>query len=281
MTHYTTIKTALLILKNHKIRFNRLDRVDDISEKLAFKNQEIAKYTYISCWTNSPNENIALWNMYSKNMEGVCIELGKIPFKLYSYEFGIKNYKQLVKLSKQNSQMEITFIPYNCKKIEEKGIYEFQKTTLINGKILNCNIFSNINYEKDFFGKTISPFYTFGFDLMLKFEMKNNNMIGIKKHIDWSFQNESRYLIHMSFNTRNMAYIGDAGIISREDYINRSNELTIKYIDAKIDDEYFKKMKIVFGPKCKIDDKKRINEYIESEGLPIKTEDSIWTNKIN
>ena len=30
--HYTTIETLALILKNHTIRFSRLDKVDDIEE---------------------------------------------------------------------------------------------------------------------------------------------------------------------------------------------------------------------------------------------------------
>lgn len=32
--HYTTIDTLALILKNRTIRFNRLDKVDDLEEKV-------------------------------------------------------------------------------------------------------------------------------------------------------------------------------------------------------------------------------------------------------
>ena len=37
--HYTNIETLALILKNKTIRFNRLDRVDDISEGESFERQ--------------------------------------------------------------------------------------------------------------------------------------------------------------------------------------------------------------------------------------------------
>ncbi len=39
--HYTDISTLALILKNRTIRFNRLDRVDDITEGESFKTLKL------------------------------------------------------------------------------------------------------------------------------------------------------------------------------------------------------------------------------------------------
>lgn len=72
--HYTTIDTLALILKNKTIRFNRLDKVDDAEEiEIEYYPQNTYKFTYISCWTESSIENIALWKMYTPNGRGIRI----------------------------------------------------------------------------------------------------------------------------------------------------------------------------------------------------------------
>lgn len=49
--HYTTIDTLALILKNRTIRFNRLDKVDDLEEKVVSCGVNLAQYIFASCWT--------------------------------------------------------------------------------------------------------------------------------------------------------------------------------------------------------------------------------------
>ena len=63
--HYTNINTLALILKHKTIRFNRLDRVDDISEAQSFGKYNLAKYLFVSCWTDSATESIPQWHMYT------------------------------------------------------------------------------------------------------------------------------------------------------------------------------------------------------------------------
>jgi|SRR3989304_7857431 len=75
--HYTSINTLALILKNRKIRFNRLDRVDDLSEAQALGKYDIAKYLFVSCWTDSELESIPQWHMYTDKMAGVRISILK------------------------------------------------------------------------------------------------------------------------------------------------------------------------------------------------------------
>lgn len=75
--HYTDINKLALILKNKCIRFNRLDRVDDMSEAQATNKFNLAQYLFVSCWTDDAEESIPLWHMYSKNMTGVRISLPK------------------------------------------------------------------------------------------------------------------------------------------------------------------------------------------------------------
>jgi hypothetical protein len=73
--HYTSINTLSLILKYQSIRFNRLDRVDDVSEAKSYGKYELGKFLFVSCWTDSEIESIPLWHMYTDKMRGVRITL--------------------------------------------------------------------------------------------------------------------------------------------------------------------------------------------------------------
>lgn len=70
--HYTSIENLSLILKSKKIRFTRLDKVDDIKEIDGFP-EWFSTYIYISSWTHESKEDISLWKMYTPNMRGVRI----------------------------------------------------------------------------------------------------------------------------------------------------------------------------------------------------------------
>lgn len=80
--HYTSIESLALILSSQKIRFTRLDKVDDIREAQSHSGIEFGKYIFISCWTLQSEESIPQWHMYSRGMEGVRIELPIYPFNL-------------------------------------------------------------------------------------------------------------------------------------------------------------------------------------------------------
>ena len=49
--HYTTIDTLALMLKNKTIRFNRLDKVDDVEEDAFSNGVHLGRYIFVSCWT--------------------------------------------------------------------------------------------------------------------------------------------------------------------------------------------------------------------------------------
>lgn len=78
--HYTSLQTLALILKNQTIRFNRLDLVDDASELDSIPDF-FRSYLFASCWTESEDESIPLWKMYTPNMQGVKISLPKKTFR--------------------------------------------------------------------------------------------------------------------------------------------------------------------------------------------------------
>ena len=83
--NYTSIETLALILKSKSIRFNRLDNVDDLEESMygsGPKNQNLSKYIFVSCWTKSEEENLALWKMYA-GYNGIRIGLDENLFVSY------------------------------------------------------------------------------------------------------------------------------------------------------------------------------------------------------
>lgn len=73
--HYTSLANLALILETRKIRCRRLDLVDDLTEGHPADFPSLAKYIFVSCWTDSGEESIPLWHMYSGEMRGVRISL--------------------------------------------------------------------------------------------------------------------------------------------------------------------------------------------------------------
>jgi len=92
--HYTTIQTLALILKHKTIRFNRLDRVDDMEESAYGSGPTksmLSQYCFVSCWTKSDEENLALWNMYTR-YKGVRIGIDEMPFVTYQVNETFKSF---------------------------------------------------------------------------------------------------------------------------------------------------------------------------------------------
>lgn len=79
--HYTNIETLALILKNRTIRFNSLDKMDDLQEQQTADIENIGQFCYISSWTEDDTESIPMWNMYASLDLGVRIKLCKIHLK--------------------------------------------------------------------------------------------------------------------------------------------------------------------------------------------------------
>lgn len=93
--HYTTTETLALILRNRTIRFNRLDKVDDLEESdVVSAGVKLGRYAFISCWTETEEESIPLWKMYTNGSSGVRISFEFEPFEDYeiksNYELDVE-----------------------------------------------------------------------------------------------------------------------------------------------------------------------------------------------
>ena len=79
--HYTSIETLAHILSGRRLRFARLDTVNDPDEART-KDLELAStLAFVSCWTEESCELIAMWKLYTPDMHGVRL---KFPSNLFS-----------------------------------------------------------------------------------------------------------------------------------------------------------------------------------------------------
>jgi len=90
--HYTTIETLALILANRTIRFSRADKVNDVEELNVVDYPGVKSAVYISCWTQSEEESIPLWEMYASHSKGVRIALPGNMFAGESLPYLYRDY---------------------------------------------------------------------------------------------------------------------------------------------------------------------------------------------
>ena len=70
-----------MILSTRKIRFNRLDRMDDLEEgRVEAQGVPLGKYTYVSCWTEDDEESRV--SIIAKRMEISANNATKIKRRL-------------------------------------------------------------------------------------------------------------------------------------------------------------------------------------------------------
>ena len=240
--HYTTIETLALILKNRTIRFNSLANVDDLDEQESYDLKDFGKFCYASCWSLDNKENIALWNMYSKNGLGVRIGMPKRWYAMK--EFTIP----------QQDGRNPSFSNY------------FGALTINNDKnqaIFNINPIGELN--------EMPVIYTDREEYLKPsiYEAKNNEysikwaMLGNVKSEIWSFQKEYRF----SFCTIPNAVflLGMQGKTVEEiGHFCKLANPPFQYYDIGIDSEAFDKMEILIGPSASESEKIIIESLVST-----------------
>jgi len=173
--HYTSIQVLALILHTKQLRFNRLDKVDDLQEAKSADLGNLGRFYFVSCWSDSAEESIPLWSMYTPNMAGVRVRLPAAMFRKYTIQPQSDGFIQVTK--------EIDSpLPY-------ERIVTDQYT--VNPTIFNPAMFlRKVEYTND--EATLHPTvkskeadgiaYAFG-------------EFGIYKRPEWQFQNEWRYIL--------------------------------------------------------------------------------------
>ncbi|MFT5893013.1 MAG: hypothetical protein ACI9Y7_003132 [Dokdonia sp.] len=235
--HYTSIETLALILKSRQIKFSRLDKVNDMSEAETKDFGNMGHFYFVSCWTNQKKESIPFWNMYTKNMKGVRIELPYPMLEEYS-----------------NSILKTP--AYHDK----------------NGKnyLLGYEGFNKIKYLK----KKKNPTENLHLpDEELENTFTFNPLIGQVKNDVWKFESEWRYKINIFYLEKEFHEKSDR-IISRPrvDYKNYENNPQELFFD--INSNSLKKMKIRLGPRVTLAEELIVQALIKTFNSSAEIENS-------
>lgn len=225
---YTNIEALALILENRTIRFNSLDKMDDLQEQMSADLKNAAKFVFISSWTKAHDELIPMWKLYTSLKRGVRIGLPLCPFEKHP-----------------TTEAEVGKIIYNndfkgkdCLiPVSEMAQKKFYSIEAINGKI---------DYE---------VVYTDNNDLLypqLRSEKEGEmkiplSKLGKHKNKFWEFQDELRY-IFTAIPFKEMPITKRALMETAKNiYEDKENQPFSSY-DLKISDEAYSKMTITLSP---------------------------------
>ena len=242
--HYTSLENLALILSNKTICFNNLSNVDDSEESETEDMGRFGRFVYVSCWTDAPEESIALWKLYTPDMHGVRIKLPKFPFKKYFYKKGE------MFLSEDTE----TFINL-------KNLYNDNKASIVSNQPLLVRVtytadssllIPKIRHEsregalQDFL--QLKDLSDLSADYEASYDFKH---LGKYKREYWSFQKEWRYII--SSAPQGLKDSAPPTLEKQQSFIRAIEDLDsappYNQLFLELDDAALEKMEITFGPK--------------------------------
>lgn len=260
--HYTNIETLALILKNRTIRFNSLDRMDDLQEQQTADVKNIGQFCYISSWTDDSTESIPMWNMYASLEQGVRIRLRKNPFKIY--ENYAKDLNEILSISvtdENNGKPLYSVIPFT--EIFKKGFYTAQ--------MMSEDLLYKVEYTDD-----QDKLYPRILDDGSESFTLNIGLIGKYKNLHWAFQHEWRYILNiipLNLNQPVDKSIQDFNLIANKMKLGLAKQ-PFPYYDMTISDDAFNEMVITLSPTVSSGNRIIVENLIEKYNCSAKLEDS-------
>lgn len=235
--HYTSIETLALILKYHTIRFNSLDKMDDLQEQQTADIKNIGQFCYISSWTDDPTESIPMWNMYASLNLGVRIKLRKNPFKVYdnTAEDLSKVVKAPITDNSHGKPLQ-TVIPLT--EMFSKGFISIQA--------MNKHLLCKVEYTDD-----TNKLYP----RILKEDGERFSLalgeLGKYKNLHWKFQSEWRYILNilpLDLNQPVEKSMLESQIMANKMKLGLEKQ-PFPYYDMYISDEAFEDMEVTLSPR--------------------------------
>lgn len=224
--HYTSINSLALILQNRTIKFSCLETLNDLTEGLTSDYGEMGHYVFVSCWTDTPEEHIPLWNMYTPGMAGVRIKLPADPFKRY----GNISIQGRTAGKFQNSIVPIDEIVGKNYLVFPTSYQLLKMVYTDDVVLLKPKIVETLND-----GKTT-------------YKLK---LLGKYKPIVWGFEAEWRYIIWIipsaPFDFTDKNY--DDKMVNELKKVAVKKKLPFDHYFLSIRDNAFEEMEIVLGPK--------------------------------
>ena len=232
--HYTNIESLALILKNRTIRFNSLNKMDDLQEAKTAHTQNFGQYCFVSSWAEDEKEEIPMWRMYTQKDSGFRIKLRKNPFEMLENTPESFNIK-----SQDHKTSEQKYI---------KSLISF--ATMIAGGYFcptnNGDILHKVQYTDDTDLLYPSLLSTDGKGLFIE-----TGKMGKYKNTYWKFQHEWRYIL--LFVPINL--VNEKGVRGQEalmetitQMINDTATLPFSNYDLHIDRKAFEDMIITLSP---------------------------------
>ena len=243
--HYTSLKSAKLILMNKTLRLTSLECMDDKTEATTGEGSNLGKFIFSSCWSEN-RDSIPQWSMYGDSSRGVCIKLRSFPFK--------NNYDDYVEhcINKEDKQLE--------KSTDETFIvpaqYSFQNRFILMPQFIISD------KDRDILTQRLNAKVTYTDDESLiypkclrqdgEFFCFDTNVLGKYKSTEWKFQKEWRYSVtYIPFDQ--IKFFSDSKYRTRvgQEMVNdlfSNNQPIVHYVDFNIDNKYFDDMELICGP---------------------------------
>ena len=229
--HYTDIKSLACILESEKIRLSPLTRMDDALEGYSSDLQNAQHYTFVSCWTDTERENIALWAMYGGGYQGVRLRMPANMMQEFDVDMGPDwgaNQKSLISQAESDGDDYIVLpSPHNhyLVKVNYKTEEELKRL-------------SNIDWEQRV--------------MQLNF--------GVYKIDDWAFQSEWRFIVHAIPKFDGALY----------DAITKGIKISVPFLYATIKPEAMSQIEILLGPKTDSGDEIIVKSLLEAHNIKAK-----------
>jgi|SRR3989339_310675 len=239
--HYTSIDCLALILSSRKIRFSRVDRLDDVTESTRHAEIPVGQYFFVTCWTQQDAESIPQWHMYTDRMEGVRLSLPDYPFQ----------QKLLAANPAWNtvSSGQI-YSPLSLDEILGKG--HFVVPTFLGADDFGGRVEYRGDIESRYKEAIVIERSNGRFSIRIN---KPFDLVRLKRP-EWQFQEEYRFALlivpsiplppggpgNEQFATTMPTFVGNCMLEGRPPEID--------YIDIDLSDEALAQLKITTGPKC-------------------------------
>jgi hypothetical protein len=235
--HYTNVDSLALILKNKNIQFRPLNTLDDLQEEKLQDEYKLARFVFVSSWTEEENESIPMWKMYSDWENGIRIKLPAYPFQ--EYEVTKEEVEEVTgEPATQKGTKGPSFIrPF--REIYESG-YTYMSNTLPD-LLYRVEYTDNVHklYPQVYFQEKSGPRIEFG-------------KIGKTKSKSWKFQKEWRYKFEcLPISMKRVKEL--KGMINEEllyqKLLNNEYQLPVDRFFLSLSDAAFSQMEITYSPK--------------------------------
>lgn len=225
--HYTSFSTFEKILSSNRIRFTRLDKLEDMYEGHSDLLSNTKKCVFVSCWVETDEDLIPHWKIYGDvNMRnGIRIGLPK------------NNLFDNIQHSRDSNDHFISLVPpiknWNNDNNWNALLHDSHEVTYVN-KLSDSASLNN--------GTANLDWSTVGLAKIRQYEFEKETRFRITPPKDGSLYNYIKSDGSSSQEPEDLAYV------QNPDIPKDANGEDVYYIDSPIKAEAFKKMKVMYSP---------------------------------